>query len=444
MGPFDNKNWRGHNKDALLKAKEAKAKAEQTFPGNADLQAIYLKHLKGMALTKEEMEKVKRHWRRLTKGTLTINGPDKISLHNNNQIDWKQITHTLSPGINIDNLVGINLQKEFGTPSIKYLLSEMKPKFCTTINNKKCYFSNVFSRLSGLYTMYYSQISDNQYIPVPLYKSMSGGEWKIFVPSEKYIDSGFYSKGKHYTKSNKPLEEISSFMNGLESDSNMNNILEMSNLHIIGVLNEICKIYRSISNKTNDINYMYGDRMVESKYNLMSKFISDGHFSTDMITDNYDNPLNFSAPELNVDFFIRMGNNSAIDFIPDFTKGTTRNYETMHPVLGEAKVYVFTKRLQNGEEMEIHFANPVSGGLPYIYNTYIKDNEILFNAVNKKVFDFGILDLKPLEYNKGDHKQIPKFLMESGLIKEVHQYGDLRPFLNQLDILKGFNSWLKK
>ena len=265
------------------------------------------------------------------------------------------------------------------------------------------------------------------------YKSHSDGGWRLNSPSSHQI----FSKGRltqkadgqynyrHYTRETKPHEALSNAFDELplSNDRSLYSTQET-------VLQEYYK------GRTNVPDYKD-----ETQDGLIFKpFVDigrngervDGGAVYGNITIDAINRLRY--PE---------------GFIPDFSRLPIRSYNMTHTLLSQRnakgkvipdiKVEVFESRLPSGERLEWHFASDPQGRV-WIEKINTPDTSKMNSfGIQSKVNDFGILDLKPLDYTH-QVEGIPDSHKRE--VKDSNDYRDITPFIAELGPVKMYREYL--
>lgn len=269
-----------------------------------------------------------------------------------------------------------------------------------------------------VYIMYSFNKDNGELEPYIAYKSLSDGFWRVSVPNEVYLEQGMaFSKGEHYTRSGRMLTDL---FQAEERDTDKASIEY-----------DISELYKFQTRMNEDIQKThlrkYGEQ-VEEKLHI-----------PDFNTDNYDVAINGSFNQKDLKYLsiedvehFKLGSS----LMPDFEKVDHPQSYITHPLIGVASLFYV-----DSDEFSYQIAVPKDGSLPWVSDVFDKYNlayGIDFNDLtsyftSKKIYDFGLLDLKPVEYADN----VPDKLRPLCVFLD-NTYLDIRPVLCHTEFMKKF------
>lgn len=312
-------------------------------------------------------------------------------------------------------------------------IPEFQPVREVEVNGRKFYLSQRIEGGSRATVIAYTEV-DGVLKTRMFYKSQSDGGWRLNSPSNNQqlskglIVSKEYGQNqyRHYTRETKPHEDLSSAFDEIPSSNDPN---------LYGKQRDVRDVYKNENN--------LDDYAAETQNGVALKpLVQVGRNG-----EGVDGGVIVG----NLTVEMMRGIRYPDGFIPNFSSPPVRSYDMSHTLLSrmnaqgqpikDIKVDVFEGRLPNGERLEWHFASDAQGRI-WIEKIDTPDtSEMNSFGVQSRVNDFGVLDMKPLDYSKQVDGIPGAYRNDLG---NHPDYQDITPFIAQLEPVRLYRDYLSR
>ncbi len=299
--------------------------------------------------------------------------------------------------------------------------ADTKPVGYTIVQGRTFYVSQIIPDKRGgrdLVVMYTAN-GDGDLVARLLYRSKSGGDWRVTPQKHSVAYGGAYSKGGdvHYTQETKLSLEILTMLDQLEKSpltsrdaAPVEPVASMEPLEPVdalfrfdylidpGITDLFTREVHPLAFKNKEV----AEVMKEiQRYKPSSSFVS--YTSYIKRRDRDKNPITAEEYHRNIvalpeEINKSLRKDALLGFVPDFSKDPLKTYYFEHDLLGDITVEVYHGVL-DGKQVDWHMASDPAGRI-WIDRIAPTDGAIGSYGVLKEFIDSGALTNKPLEYAK--------------------------------------------
>ncbi len=321
---------------------------------------------------------------------------------------------------------------------LKY--EEFKPKHKLEIEDKTFLLSDCFKDVRDVVYGYVKDSEDTEsgFQLRVYYRSLSDGGWRLNAPIGQALSKGL--NNRHYTRETKLHPELEVVLNNvsyLDLENSRRNHLDIEQ-------DTIRKNHKTKSGYKYKYYEETGQKQEAEKYDAISGLYADDMVYGGIVHRNKNNE------NISVDYV--KGITYPDGFIPDFDKGPKRVYKTSHTIYSEKDEYgnlkndvtieVFSSWLDRGDGEQISidwYIASTEQGKVWVDRIIPKDACVNSFGTYDQVNDFGLLDLKPIDYIQQVSGIPDEYKNEVYEYENI--YSDITDFLAELEPVRKYKKY---